>query len=196
MRANQNKSNTLKWFANIRVYLRSSAADFLPAVDVTDSLLLSEEFTGPRLSLGFTLLLQLLVDAPLVTEGIDKLAVARSPKHVSYRHVHCRPRRDGTRDEQIRIVDFERDASGSSAECLRSFQTAAFALIKLVGDEELMSVENYLAVQNLLSVRTHHRVSFLSAKDLLVEVDRSQTVVDNQMWNELILSMHVALLFA
>src|SRR5882672_3225167 len=53
-----------------------------------------------------------------------------------------------------------------------------------------MPVQNQLAVQDLLSVRTHHCMPLFSSKGLFVKVDRRQAVVHDQVWNKLILSMH------
>jgi hypothetical protein len=58
-----------------------------------------------------------------------------------------------------------------------------------------VSVQNQLAVQELLAVRAHHGVALFGAEGFLVKVHASKSVADDQMGNKLVLSMHVSSYF-
>jgi hypothetical protein len=57
-----------------------------------------------------------------------------------------------------------------------------------------VAVDNYFAVHDPFSVRRHHPVSFFSAKNCLIKLERRESVGNTEVWNELIFSMHGLLL--
>src|SRR6266436_1901167 len=135
-------------------------------------------------SLGFlsTLLPHLLVDAPLMSKGIDDPSVTRAPEHVLHRHDHTRTSGDSPLHDCIGVV-----------QRLRHLARAAFFLRKLVTEEELVSVENDLAVQDSLAIRRHHGFALFTSEHLFVELKSGQAVADNQMRNKLVFAMHCLL---
>src|ERR1017187_2543565 len=156
---------------------------------------LREEFVGCVLRLFVTKLLHLLVDPPLVAEGIDDLPVASSPEHVLHGHAHARAGGHRALHNRVRIVHQESDAYARSPERLRRLAGSAFARGELVADEELMSVQSQFAVEELLAARLDHSVHLLRAKDALVEVERVEPAAYDQFGDELVRSMHSLLRF-
>jgi hypothetical protein len=80
---------------------------------------LREELVGRGLGLLGALLLHLLVDAPLVAEGIDDLSLTRPPEHVLYGHEYPGARRDRTLHNLVGIVHLQRDAHARSTKRVR-----------------------------------------------------------------------------
>jgi hypothetical protein len=69
-----------------------------------DLLPFRKKFFRGCVRLSLSLFLQLLIDAPHVSEWIDDLTVTRSPEHVSDRHNDLCAARYGTFDYAIGIV--------------------------------------------------------------------------------------------
>ncbi len=99
------------------------------------------ETPGCGLGLLVVLLSYLLVNAPLVTEGIHALSIASAPEHVLHRQVHAGAGRYGTLHHAVSVVDKDRDSDPCPAESLRRLARPAFARIKLIADEQLVSVQ-------------------------------------------------------
>jgi hypothetical protein len=137
-----------------------------------------------------TLLFDLLVDPPLVAERIDNLSVPSAPEHVLHGHAYARSGSHRTLDNPISIVNQQGDAHTRSPKRLRRLAGSTFARGELIAYEELLPVQSQFAVHKLLAARFHHSVYFLSAKNTLVEIERSGSVAHDQFGNELILSMH------
>src|SRR2546421_8857812 len=64
---------------------------------------LSEKIGGGFFSLFQRLLLQLLIDTPVVTEWIEKLSITRPPEHVLDRHDDFRAPREGALENSIGV---------------------------------------------------------------------------------------------
>src|SRR5712672_2366189 len=64
-----------------------------------------EKFFGGGVGLFVGLLFQLLVDAPLVTEGIEDLSVTCSPKKILQRHKHLGARGHRPLDGGVGVFD-------------------------------------------------------------------------------------------
>src|SRR6266850_3004724 len=152
-----------------------------------------EKLFGGSLGVLSTLLPHLLVDAPLMSKGIDDPSVTRAPEHVLHRHDHTRTSGDSALHDCIGVVHHQRNAHTRSAQRLRHLARAAFFLRKLVTEEELVSVENDLAVQDSLAIRRHHGFALFTSEHLFVELKSGQAVADNQMRNKLVFAMHCLL---
>ena len=61
------------------------------------------------------LLLQLLVDAPLVAEGVNELSVTRAPEHILHRHEQARSSGDSPFHNRVRVVCLQGDAHACPA---------------------------------------------------------------------------------
>src|SRR5215831_2022293 len=68
-----------------------------------------KEFFSGRVGLGFALLLQLLIDAPMMSKGIDKLSIARPPEHVLQGHQNLSATRHRALKDGIGVISHERD---------------------------------------------------------------------------------------
>jgi hypothetical protein len=152
-------------------------------------LLPANEFLRCRLGFFLTELFLLLVNAPLVTKRIDELSISRSPEHVLHRHEKARAVRYRTLDKRVSVIYLQRDTHARSAESLRHFAAAAFRFREFIAQEEFVPIEHDFAVHQSLAIGRHHDVTVFSAKYCFVEFEPGLAVADNQVWDELIISM-------
>src|SRR5205823_4073978 len=94
----------------------------LPATSArksTMTILRGKEFLSRRVCFGLGLFLQLLINAPLMAEGIDKLPIARAPEHILHRHDDFGAARHRSGYHFVGVVGHQRDADARAAQSLR-----------------------------------------------------------------------------
>src|ERR1041384_5814945 len=106
-----------------------------------ESPLLSKKLCRSLFGFFFGLLLQLLIDAPDMSERIADLSITRAPEHVGQRHDHFRSARDCPLDNSVGVIGRERNAHSRTAERLGRPALAAFFRGEFVADEQQMAIE-------------------------------------------------------